>query len=48
MRPVPGPGPADLVAFAGLEVEPDLEGVGVARRSSRALVATVASGHSTR
>src|SRR5918994_55779 len=27
---VPGPGPAELVTFAGLELELDLEGVGVA------------------
>src|SRR4029453_2083435 len=27
---VPAPGPADLVAFAGLKVQLDLEGVGVA------------------
>ena len=40
------PGPAQLVAFAGLQVEPDLEGVAVAPQVERALVATVVSGHS--
>jgi hypothetical protein len=44
---VPDPDPKKLVAFTALQVELDLEGVGVPRRSSRALVATVASGHST-
>jgi hypothetical protein len=44
---VPAAGPAELVAFAGLQVELDLEG-GVALQVEAALVATVASGHSIR